>query len=141
MPASQHGLLVAEGSAIRSVPEIKGKKVAFARGTSAQPFLLKLLAKAGLTYGDVEPIYLAPKAGASALSDGSVDAWAIWDPFFALAEKRQKVRVIATTKDIAHCLVCNAPISLGVASFNMLLIGFHRRGRRWGGSAWQRGTN
>ena len=42
---------------------------------------------------------------------------------------------------LAHCLVCNAPMSLGVASFNMLPIGFHWRGRRWGGSAWQRGTN
>ena len=102
MPASQHGLLVPEGSAIRSLVEIKGKKVAFARGSSAQNVILRLLAKAGLTYGDIEPVYLPPPDVSAALSRGSVDAWVIWDPLFALAEHRQKVRVIATTKDIVN---------------------------------------
>ena len=44
---------------------IKGKKVAFARGTSAQTVILRLLAKAALTYGDIVPVYLLP-ADASA---------------------------------------------------------------------------
>jgi sulfonate transport system substrate-binding protein len=58
MPASEHGMLVPEGSTIRSLAEIKGKKVAFARGTSGQSVLLKLLAKAGLAYGDIVPVFL-----------------------------------------------------------------------------------
>jgi sulfonate transport system substrate-binding protein len=83
MPASQHGLLVPEGSAIRSLVEIKGEKVAFARGSSAQNVILRLLAKAALTYGDIEPVYLPPPDASAALSRGSVDAWVIWDPLFA----------------------------------------------------------
>jgi sulfonate transport system substrate-binding protein len=102
MPASQHGLLVVEGSAIRSLADIKGKKVAFARGTSAQNIMLRLLAKAGLTFGNIVPVYLSPADASAALLRGDVDAWVIWDPLFALAEHRQKVRAIATTKDIVN---------------------------------------
>jgi hypothetical protein len=51
MAASQHALLVLQGSPLRSLADIKGKKVAFARATSAQNIILRLLANAGLTYG------------------------------------------------------------------------------------------
>ena len=102
MPASQHGLLVVKESAIRSLADIKGKKVAFARGSSAQNVLLRLLTKAGLPYNDIVPVYLSPTDASAALLRGDVDAWVIWDPFFALAEHRQKVRAIATTKDIVN---------------------------------------
>jgi sulfonate transport system substrate-binding protein len=102
MPASQHGLLVLEESILRALADIKGKKVAFARGSSAQNVMLRLLAKAGLTYGDIVPVYLSPADASAALSRGDVDAWVIWDPFFARAEHRQKARAIATTKDIVN---------------------------------------
>jgi sulfonate transport system substrate-binding protein len=102
MPASQHGLLVLEGSALRSLADIKGKKIAFARGTSAQNLILRLLAKAALTYGDIVPVYLSPADASAALSRGDVDAWVVWDPLFAEAEHRQKMRAIATTKDIVN---------------------------------------
>jgi len=102
MPASQHGLLVLEGSTLRSLADIKGKKIAFARGTSAQNVMLRLLAKAALTYADIVPVYLSPADASAALSRGDVDAWVIWDPFFAQAEHRQKMRAIATTKDIVN---------------------------------------
>jgi sulfonate transport system substrate-binding protein len=95
-------LLVLEGSALRSLADIKGKKIAFARGTSAQNVILRLLAKAGLAYGDIVPVYLSPADASSALARGDVDAWVIWDPFFAQAEHRQKARAIATTKDIVN---------------------------------------
>ena len=38
------------------------------------------LEKAGLTYKDIEPVYLAPADGAAAFAKGAVDAWTIWDP-------------------------------------------------------------
>ena len=98
MPASQHGLLVVEGSAIRSLADIKGKKVAFARGTSAQNIMLRLLAKAGLTFGNIVPVYLSPADASAALLRGDVDAWVIWDPLFALAEHRQKLRGLPPRK-------------------------------------------
>jgi sulfonate transport system substrate-binding protein len=102
MPASEHGLLVLEGSPLHSLADIKGKKVAVARGTSGQGIMLRMLAKAGLGYGDVMPVYLSPADASAALSRGAVDAWVIHDPFFAQAEHRQKARAIATTKDIVN---------------------------------------
>jgi sulfonate transport system substrate-binding protein len=102
MPWSAHGMLVPEGSAIRSLAEIKGKKVAVARNTTGESVLLKLLAKAGFAYGDIVPVFLSPTDASKALSRGDVDVWVVHDPFFALAERVQKARVIATTKDIVN---------------------------------------
>src|SRR6202000_2495350 len=102
MPASEHGMLVSEGSTISSLPEIKGKKVPFARGTSGQSVLLKLLTQAGRGYGAIAPAFLSPKDAAAALSRGSVDVWVVHDPYFALAERVQKARAIATTKDVVN---------------------------------------
>ncbi len=100
-PAAQHALLVPEGSAIRELTDIKGKKIAVARGSSAHNFTIKLVSKAGLAFTDIEPAYLPPADASAAFTRGSVDAWVIWDPYFALAQRRQKVRVIATTNDVA----------------------------------------
>ena len=102
MPWSAHGMLVPEGSAIRSLAEIKGKKVAVARNTTGESVLLKLLAKAGFAYGDIVPVFLSPTDASKALARGDVDVWVVHDPFFALAEHVQKARAIATTKDIVN---------------------------------------
>jgi sulfonate transport system substrate-binding protein len=100
-PAAQHALLVPEASPIRSLADIKGKKIAVARGSSAHNFTTKLVDKAGLAFTDIEPVYLAPADASAAFTRGAVDAWVIWDPYFALTQQRQKVRVIATTDDVS----------------------------------------
>lgn len=101
MPGSQHALLVPDGSTIRAIADVKGKKIAVARGSSAHNVTVRLLAKAGLSFTDIVPAYLPPADASAAFSRGSVDAWVVWDPYFALAEKRQKARAIATSKDIS----------------------------------------
>ena len=100
-PASQSALLVPENSPIRTLADIKGKKIAVARGSSAHNFTVQLVAKAGLAFTDIVPAYLAPSDAVAAFSRGSVDAWVVWDPYFALAQRHQKARVVATTKDVA----------------------------------------
>lgn len=99
-PASQHALLVPEGSPIQTLADIKGKKIAVARGSSAHNVTIKLVDKAGLAFTDIVPTYLAPADASAAFARGAVDAWVIWDPYYALAQRRQKVRVIATTDDV-----------------------------------------
>jgi aliphatic sulfonates family ABC transporter substrate-binding protein len=99
-PATESALLVPEHSPIKTLAEVKGKKVAFARGSSSHNLTVQLLAKAGLTYGDITPVYLTPADAAAAFARGSVDAWTVWDPYYALAERRQKARAVATTKDV-----------------------------------------
>lgn len=98
-PATANAILVAENSTIRSVADLKGKKVAIARGSSSHNFTLQALKKNGLAFGDITPAYLSPADAIAAFARGSVDAWTVWDPYFALAELRNKARPIATTAE------------------------------------------
>jgi aliphatic sulfonates family ABC transporter substrate-binding protein len=93
-------VLVPPGSTLQTLHDLKGKKVAFARGSSAQNLTLAALEKAGLTFTDIQPIYLAPADAAAAFAHGDIDAWTIWDPYYAIAEARPGVRVLASSKDI-----------------------------------------
>lgn len=99
-PAQQSAILVPQSSPIRTLADLKGKKLAFAKGSSSHNFVVQALAKAGLAYTDIVPVFLNPADAVAAFARGSVDAWAVWDPYFALAEKRHNARVITTTKGI-----------------------------------------
>ncbi|MCJ2042050.1 aliphatic sulfonate ABC transporter substrate-binding protein [Methylobacterium sp. J-059] len=99
---SGSGILLPKGSTIRSLAELKGKRVAFAKASSAHNLTVAALEKAGLTYADIEPVTLAPADAAAAFSRGSIDAWTIWDPYYAIAEGGDGVRVLATAKAIAR---------------------------------------
>jgi sulfonate transport system substrate-binding protein len=71
---------------IKTVADLRGKKVAVARGSSAHYLLVAAISHAGLHYSDIKPVYLQPADGRVALQSGSVDAWSIWDPFLAAAQ-------------------------------------------------------
>jgi sulfonate transport system substrate-binding protein len=98
-PSAEHGVLVPKDSPIRTLADLKGKKVAFGKGSSAQSVTIKALASAGLTFQDIQPVYLSPADATAAFNGGNVDAWVVWDPFFAIAEERYGARVIADTRD------------------------------------------
>lgn len=78
-PASEkvEAIVVPNGSALHAVSELKGKKVAVQKGSSANFLLVAALNKAGLTLKDIQPVYLAPADARAAFANGSVDAWAI----------------------------------------------------------------
>ncbi|MBN3909290.1 MAG: sulfonate ABC transporter substrate-binding protein [Nostoc sp. NMS1] len=92
-PASS-AILVPQNSSIQKVTDLKGKKVAFQKGSSAHLLLVQALEKAGLKYTDIEPKYLAPADARAAFVKGSVDAWVIWDPFYAAAQQATQARVL-----------------------------------------------
>ncbi|MET3484234.1 aliphatic sulfonate ABC transporter substrate-binding protein [Methylobacterium sp. 1973] len=94
------GILLPEASAIQSLAELKGKRVAFAKASSAHNLTIAALEKAGLSYADITPVTLAPADAAAAFARGSIDAWTIWDPYFAIAEQGEGVRVLARASDI-----------------------------------------
>ncbi|MDR0701424.1 MAG: aliphatic sulfonate ABC transporter substrate-binding protein [Azoarcus sp.] len=100
VPSSPHGILVPEGSPIRTLADLKGRRVAFGKGSSAHNILLKALKVAGLTYKDIQPIYLGPAEATAAFTGGKIDAWVIWDPYYALAEAQLGARAIASTEQI-----------------------------------------
>ncbi|TWH64240.1 sulfonate transport system substrate-binding protein [Azomonas agilis] len=92
-PTSE-AILVPKDSALKSVAELKGKKVALNKGSNVHYLLVRALEDAGLKYSDIQPVYLPPADGRAAFESGNVDAWVIWDPFFAAAEKQLKARVL-----------------------------------------------
>ena len=95
-------ILVPKDSAIKSVAELKGKKVALNKGSNVHYLLVKLLEKNGLKLSDIQPVYLAPADARAAFESGSVDAWVIWDPFAAAAEKAIGARVLANGKGVVN---------------------------------------
>lgn len=92
-PTSE-AILVQHDSAIRSVKELKGRKVALNKGSNVHYLLVRALREAGLDVGDIQPVYLAPADARAAFERGSVAAWVIWDPFQAAAEKQLHARVL-----------------------------------------------
>ncbi|GAA4053429.1 ABC transporter substrate-binding protein [Nonomuraea soli] len=87
-------IVVPANSAIQSPADLKGKKIAVAKGSSANFHLLAVLQKAGLSFSDISPQYLQPPDALAALSTGSIDAWAIWDPYTAQAQEQVKARIL-----------------------------------------------
>jgi len=88
-------ILVPKNSPITSVAELKGKRVALQKGSSAHNLLLRSLASVGLSMRDVQPVYLAPADARAAFERGSIDAWAIWDPYYSAIDLEGKARLLA----------------------------------------------
>jgi sulfonate transport system substrate-binding protein len=93
-------VIVPKGSAIRSVADLKGKRVAYNKGSNVQYFLVKLLEQHGLKYGDVQSIFLPPPDARAAFEKGAIDAWIIWDPFLAAAQKTLDARLLVDASGV-----------------------------------------
>ncbi|AXK81562.1 aliphatic sulfonate ABC transporter substrate-binding protein [Pseudolabrys taiwanensis] len=92
-PAAQ-AILVPADSPIKSVADLKGKKVAVTKGAGSHYLLIAALAKAGLTSKDVTSAYLTPADGRAAFVSHNVDAWVAWDPFLSTARAQNNARVL-----------------------------------------------
>jgi sulfonate transport system substrate-binding protein len=95
-------IIVPKGSPIQTVADLKGKKVAYNKGSNVQYFLVKLLQKNGLQYSDVQSIFLPPADARAAFEKGAVDAWIIWDPFLAAAQKTLEARLLVDASGVAN---------------------------------------
>ncbi|RZI93991.1 MAG: aliphatic sulfonate ABC transporter substrate-binding protein [Variovorax sp.] len=98
---SAQAILVRADSPLKSVADLKGKKVGFAKAAGSHYLLIAALAKAGLSFKDIEPAYLTPADGRAAFEKGAIDAWVVWDPFLAAAQKQSQARVLADGTGIA----------------------------------------
>ncbi|WLD65416.1 sulfonate ABC transporter substrate-binding protein [Pseudomonas sp. OVF7] len=87
-------ILVRNDSPLHSVADLKGKKVAFQKGSSSHNLILRALNNAGLSYKDIQPVYLPPADARAAFEQGSVDAWAIWEPYSSLALSQSPSQVL-----------------------------------------------
>lgn len=95
-PAPQgEAILVPKDSPLKSVADLKGKKVALNKGSNVHYLLVRALEQAGLKYSDIQTVFLAPADALAAFTRSSVDAWVIWDPYEAAAEASTGARVLA----------------------------------------------
>ncbi|WP_412989899.1 aliphatic sulfonate ABC transporter substrate-binding protein [Pediococcus siamensis] len=94
--ANGSGILVSSSSSIKSVADLKGKRVAYTKGTSSQYLLLSALKKAGLSASDIKWVNMDQSSASVAFAKGKVDAWATWDPYMAQAEVQQNAKVLTT---------------------------------------------
>ena len=88
-------IVVPKESPVKSVADLKGKKIALNKGSNVHYLLVRQLEKSGLKLADVQPVYLAPADARAAFESGKVDAWVIWDPFLAAIEKQTGARLVA----------------------------------------------
>ena len=95
-------IVVPKDSAIRSVADLKGRKVALNKGSNVHYLLVKALEKQGLKITDVQPVYLPPADARAAFERGAVDAWVIWDPFLAAVEKQSGARLLADGRGLVN---------------------------------------
>ncbi|MCK1358161.1 sulfonate ABC transporter substrate-binding protein [Bradyrhizobium sp. 199] len=94
------GILVPKDSPIRTIADLKGKRIGFTKGSSAHNIVVQTLEKAGLTYADITPVYLTPPDAGPAFANGSIEAWAIWDPYFAIGETKQGGRILINSREV-----------------------------------------
>jgi sulfonate transport system substrate-binding protein len=94
------GIVVRNNSPIRTLADLKGKRIAFGKASSGHNLLVATLEKAGIGWNEIDPVPLAPADATAAFAQGSVDAWSIWDPYLALAELKGDARVLVFAKDV-----------------------------------------
>jgi aliphatic sulfonates family ABC transporter substrate-binding protein len=88
------GIVVNGASPIKTLADLKGKKVGVAKGSSGHNLLIAALENVNIGFNEITPVYLAPADAAAALASGAIDAWSIWDPFYAIAEVSKNARAL-----------------------------------------------
>ena len=99
-PAGE-AILVPQDSPVKTIADLRGKRVALNKGSNVHFLLVQALASAGLTPADIQPVYLAPADARAAFEQGAVDAWVIWDPFYAAGQAATHARVLTDAKGLA----------------------------------------
>jgi sulfonate transport system substrate-binding protein len=97
-------IIVPDGSPIKSVADLKGKRIATTRGSIGHYLAIATLEHAGIKLSDVSLRFMQPADAKAALASGDVDAWSTWDPYVALAEQRDHDRSIANGVNLSSGL-------------------------------------
>ncbi|MBU8808149.1 aliphatic sulfonate ABC transporter substrate-binding protein [Mycolicibacterium goodii] len=126
-------LVVAKDSPIKSVAELKGKKIAVTKGTDPYFFLLQALDANGLSAGDVEIVNLQHADGKTALERGDVDAWSGLDPFMAQTVQEQGARLLYRNPEFNSYGVLNVREDFSAAHPDTVqaVVNSYEEARKW----------
>jgi sulfonate transport system substrate-binding protein len=95
-----NAILVPADSPLKTLADLRGKKVATVKGSIGQDLVLRLLDKAGIDFKDVEFVYLNNGEAKAALSTGAIDAWSTWSPYTGIAVVEDHDRVLADAREL-----------------------------------------
>lgn len=129
-------IIVSPGSSIRTVADLKGRRIATGRGSVGHYLLLLALERAHLKPSDVTIVFLSPGDAKAAMSAGSVDAWSTWSPYVDLARRDDHARTIADNRGLMRGVAFEAATDGAIAGKHAQLDDFLRRlarAEQWGG--------
>lgn len=129
-------LVARRDSAIRTLADLPGKRIATPRGSVSHNFILAALEAHGLPLDAVHLVFLSPQDGQAALQSGAVDGWAIWEPNATLAA-RQGARIIEDGKDLVPSYALLFASDIAIATKRSMLTDYRRR--LYAGWAWANG--
>lgn len=95
------GILVGKNSQITNLKQLKGKTIAYQKGTAAQYLIIQALKKAGLSTNDVKLVNMDQSSASVAFAKGSVDACVTWDPYTATAQVNQGAKLLTNGTGLA----------------------------------------
>lgn len=98
---SAQAIVVKASSNIKTLADLRGKRIGFAKAAGAHYLLIAALEKAGLSLKDIQLSYLAPADGRAAFEREAIDAWVIWDPFLAAVQRQSQVRILSDGRGLA----------------------------------------
>lgn len=92
-------IVVPNASSVQAITDLKGKRIALQRGSSAHYLLLKTFQEEGIALDAAEIASLSPADARSAFEQGNVDAWSIWDPFLGVIQSTGTARDLKVGRD------------------------------------------
>jgi aliphatic sulfonates family ABC transporter substrate-binding protein len=87
-------------SSLRSVKDLRGRRVAVNRAAQAHLLLMLALEEAGLGEEDIELCFEPPARALALFKSGAIDAWAVWDPWLSSARLDLGARVLRDTSGL-----------------------------------------
>jgi sulfonate transport system substrate-binding protein len=123
-------ILVRPEAGIRKVPDLRGKKIAVVKGSPGHLLVAAALKKSGLSIKDVTLVFLSAADAKAALVSGSIDAWAIWDPYVSMEELRDHMKVLVSSNAVMREVECGIASDQAIATKRPELLDFIARVRR-----------
>lgn len=119
-------LLVNNNSPVKTVADLKGKRIVTGRGSIGHYLAIRALREAGLKTSDVQWVYLLPSESRILLDNGDADAWATWAPYTTIATQHD-ARPVATGEKLLTNHLYLAATSKAIAEKRVQLDDFVAR--------------
>ena len=114
--ARTQAILVRKDSPIKTAEDLKGKRLAGTRGGWGQFLIDATLEKAGFKIDEATFAPLGPVDAKIALVAGSIDAWAVWEPYVSYATLKDNARIVANGEGLTPTVTFIVASDLAIAA-------------------------